>query len=79
MFFDSTKVPAMKKAKIIEVKEGPYGATMKNTRVPQREKLEETIVNLPSFLGAKVIKRALIQMARTSIRSVPIPIKALPM
>jgi len=51
----------MKKVKIIEAKEGTYGATLENTRMRQRDKLEETMVNLASFLGATVIKRACIQ------------------
>jgi hypothetical protein len=51
----------MKKAEIIEVREGTYGATTENTRIPQRAKLEETIANLATVLGAKIVKKATIQ------------------
>ncbi len=52
---------ATRKAKIIYVKEGIYHATTKNTHIRQRDKLEETMVNLATFLGAKVVKRGTIQ------------------
>ncbi|MGY3587147.1 hypothetical protein ACVIGB_003794 [Bradyrhizobium sp. USDA 4341] len=54
-------VSAKRSAKIVVVMEGTYAATTENARIPQREKLEETMVNLATFLGAKLIKRATIQ------------------
>ncbi len=48
----------MRRAKIVDVKQEVYGATNENTRVRQRDKLEETIVNLATFLGAKEVRRA---------------------
>lgn len=51
---------AVARAMIVDVKEGTYGATTENTRISQRDKLEETIVNLATFLSAKVVKRAMI-------------------
>jgi hypothetical protein len=50
----------VRRAKIIQVKENIYGATNENTRISQRDKLEETMVNLATFLGAKVVKRGTI-------------------
>lgn len=47
-----------RKAKIIDVKESSYAATNENNRIRQRDKLEETMVNLATFLGAKVVRRA---------------------
>jgi hypothetical protein len=47
-----------RKAKIVDIKQAVYGATTANTHIRQRDKLEETMVNLATFLGAKVVKRA---------------------
>jgi hypothetical protein len=49
------------KAKIIEAREGWYGATTANTGMSQRDKLEETMRNLATVLGAKVVRKACIQ------------------
>jgi hypothetical protein len=46
----------VRRAKIIHVKESVYASTTKNTRISQRDKLEETMVNLATFLGARVVK-----------------------
>ncbi|MET4032089.1 hypothetical protein ABIB94_006827 [Bradyrhizobium sp. JR7.2] len=46
-----------RRAKIVDAKEGIYGATIENTGIRQRDKLEEAIVNLATVLGAKIIKR----------------------
>ncbi len=51
----------MKKAIIVAADPGVLLTALENTGMPQRDKLEETIVNLASFLGAKVIKRGLTQ------------------
>ena len=48
----------MRRAKIVDVKQEVYGATNENTRIRQRDKLEETMVNLATFLGAKEVRRA---------------------
>jgi hypothetical protein len=46
-------VSAMRRAKIVDVKQSSFGATTKNTSIRQRDKLEETMVNLANFLGRK--------------------------
>jgi hypothetical protein len=51
----------MRKAKIVEVQQDVYKSTLENRGMRQRDKLEETIVNLASFLGAKAVKKACIQ------------------
>jgi hypothetical protein len=51
-------VSATRRAKIIDIKQDIYFATTENTHILQRDKLEETLVNLATFLGAKAVKRA---------------------
>lgn len=52
----------MPKTKIITAPRpgsGSYSATIKNTGLSQRETLEETMINLATSLGIKVIHKAL--------------------
>lgn len=51
----------MAKTKIVQApkpQNGFYGGTIKNTRLDQRETLEETMVNLATALGIKEIYKA---------------------
>jgi len=54
----------MQRATIVRTTPNPqniYGATTENTHLSLREKLEETMLNLATHLGGRIVHKALIR------------------